>query len=86
MENRVEIAPERIVEEAQQNYDIPPEPKKESNIDVLRRHNVTFNFLTSGCTISVGCKTYAFSNNEEGLGEFIKFVQNPKEAWKKWNN
>lgn len=87
MEAQPEFNPtERIGVAPAQNYDIPAKEKEESNIDILRRHNITFNFLTSGCTISVGCKTYAFSNNEEGLGEFIKFVQNPKEAWKKWNN
>ena len=86
MENEVEMAHERVAVSPAQNYDIPPKEIEESNIDVLRRHNVTFNFLTSGCTISVGCKTYAFSSNEEGLSEFAKLVENPKEAWKKWNN
>ena len=57
-----------------------------SNAEILRRYDITFRFLDSGCTISVGCRTYAFSNKEEGLGEFIKFVQTPKEAWEKWNN
>ena len=86
MENEVELAPELAEVSPAQNYDIPPKEIEESNIDVLRRHNVAFNFLNSGCTISVGCKTYAFSSNEEGLSEFVKLVENPKEAWKKWNN
>ena len=87
MEGQPEFNPtERIVEAPAQNYDISAEVKEDSNIDILRRHNVNFNFLSSGCTISVGCKTYAFSSNEEGLSEFVKFVENPKEAWKKWNN
>jgi len=86
MEDQVEMTPERVAVSPAQNYDNSPELIEESNIDVLRRHNVTFNFLDSGCTINVGCKTYAFSSNEEGLSEFVKFVENPKEAWKKWNN
>ena len=86
MEDQVEMTPERVAVSPAQNYDNSPELIEESNIDVLRRHNVTFNFLNSGCIISVGCKTYAFSSNEEGLSEFVKFVENPKEAWKKWNN
>ena len=78
-----------ILEEPVDQVDRPilEEPVFEgTNAEILRRHNITFSFLDSGCTISVGCRTYAFSNKEEGLGEFIEFVQNPKEAWKKWNN
>ena len=87
MENdKVEMAPERIAVSQPQNNAILTKGIEASNIDVLGRHNVTFNFLNSGCTISVGCKTYAFSSNEEGLSEFAKLVENPKEAWKKWNN
>ncbi len=86
MENREGMASERVADSPAQNHDILTKEIEESNIDVLKRHNVTFNFLNSGCTISVGCKTYAFSSNEEGLSEFVKLVENPKEAWEKWNN
>ncbi len=85
MENGWKV-PEKTVEAPEQNHDILTKGIEASNIDVLRRHNVTFNFLNSGCIISVGCKTYAFSSNEEGLSEFAKLVENPKETWKKWNN
>lgn len=84
MENQVGMTSEQIVQPSSEQ--IGTLGIEESNIEVLRRHSVTFNFLTSGCVISVGCKTYAFSSNEEGLSEFVKFVENPKEAWKKWNN
>jgi len=86
MENREVMTSERVADSPAQNHDILTKEIEESNIDVLKRHNVTFNFLNSGCTISVGCKTYAFSSNEEGLSEFVKLVENPKEAWEKWNN
>ena len=85
MENEVEKIIEEIATPAH-NHDILAKENEESNIDVLRRHNVTFNFLNSGCTISVGCRIYAFSSNEEGLSEFVKLVENPKEAYRKWNN
>ena len=86
MENEVKANPDQFVLHHTGNYADPPKELEESNIDVLRKHNVTFSFLNSGCTISVGCKTYAFSSNEEGLSEFAELVKNPKEAWKKWNN
>ena len=84
MEN--EVTRSEGISTPSQNYDILAEENEESNIGVLRRHSITFNFLNSGCTISVGCKTYAFSSNEEGLSEFVKLVENPKEAYRKWNN
>ena len=57
-----------------------------SKLELLKIHNVTFSFLDRGCTISVGCKTYAFSNIHMALKEFSSYVKNPSEAHKKWKN
>ena len=56
-----------------------------TDLELLKTHNVTFRFLDLGCTISVGCKTYAFSNIDVALEEFSTYVKNPSEAHKKWN-
>ena len=44
---------------------IEPAPKVDyyDKIEVLKRHNVTFNFADAGCTVSIGCRTYCFSEN-----------------------
>ena len=57
-----------------------------SNLELLKNHNVTFSFYDVGCAISIGCKTYAFSDNNVALEEFSKYVKNPTEAHEKWKN
>ena len=57
-----------------------------NDLDLLKMHNVYFKFLDAGCTIHVGCKTYAFSNVNVALEEFNSYVKNPSEAHEKWNN
>jgi len=59
-------------------------PPLGSRLDLLKNHNVTFNFLDAGCTISVGCKTYAFSDYNVALEEFNNYVKDPSKAYKKW--
>jgi hypothetical protein len=56
----------------------------DTELDLLKNHNVTFNFLDAGCTISVGCKTYAFSDFNVALEEFNNYVKNPAKAYVKW--
>ncbi len=56
-----------------------------TDLELLKIHNVTFNFADAGCTISIGCKTYCFSDNIVALEEFSKYVKNPSEAHKKWS-
>ncbi len=94
MENKIQEVepPIRIEQEVEPSIRIVSELRDSnvrenySNLDLLKMHNVKFIFMDAGCTISVGCKTYAFSSNEEGLSEFAKLVENPKKAWEKWNN
>ena len=52
---------------------------------LLESHSVTFNFLCSGCTISVGCKTFAFSSNDEAVRAFEDYVLNPRKAYETWH-
>ena len=62
-----------------------PIKKSEDSLEALKRHNVTFNFADVGCTISIGCRRYCFSDNIVALEEFIKYVKNTEEAYEKWN-
>jgi hypothetical protein len=59
------------------------QPEKADRL--LESHSVTFNFLCSGCTISVGCKTFAFSSNEEAVRAFEDYVLNPRKAYEIWH-
>ena len=61
-----------------------PTTPLDSKLDLLQNHNVTFNFLDAGCIISVGCKTYAFSDFNVALEEFNNYVKDPAKAYAKW--
>jgi len=63
-----------------------PTTTLDSKLDLLKNHNVIFNFLDAGCTISVGCKTYAFSDFNVALEEFNNYVKDPAKAYAKWMN
>ena len=58
------------------------QPEKADRL--LQNHSATFNFKHSGCNISVGCKTFAFSSNDEALRAFEDYVLNPGKAYETW--
>ena len=58
---------------------------KHYHLEALKRHNVIFSFYDAGCTITVGCKMYAFSNIDVALEEFYDYVKNTEKAYEKWN-
>ena len=33
-----------------------------SNEELLRRHTIRIDFLTNGCNVVIGCKSFAFEN------------------------
>jgi len=88
MEDSVKSAPDSLNSLDEQVEMIEPrnmiEPPIYSKLELLKNHNVTFRFLDLGCTISVGCKTYAFSDVNVALEEFSSYVKNPSEARKKF--
>ena len=59
------------------------QPEKADRL--LESHSVTFNFFYSGCTISVGCKTFAFSSKDEAVRAFEDYVLNPRKAYETWH-
>ena len=63
---------------------LPGYQESEDADRLLESHSVTFNFFCSGCTISVGCKTFAFSSNEEAVRAFKDYVLDPKKAYETW--
>jgi len=83
-EPRINLEPTPKVDYEVREAEIPiKEPY--TNLELLKTHNVSFKFADAGCTISIGCKTYCFSDNIVALEEFSKYVKNTSEAYKKWN-
>lgn len=52
---------------------------------ILRDYEVRIRFLSVGCIISVGCKEIPFTNVGEAMVELTKYVSNPHEEGKRWN-
>jgi hypothetical protein len=53
---------------------------------ILRDYEVRIRFLSVGCIISVGCKEIPFTNVGEAMVELSRYVSNPHEEVKRWNN
>ena len=80
---RLDSAPQldcEVREEVQE-----PIRKSMDYLEALKKHNVIFSFYDAGCTITVGCRTYAFSNIDVALEEFYDYVKNTEKAYEKWN-
>jgi hypothetical protein len=57
-------------------------PKKQ---DILKEYEIRIKFLSVGCIVSVGCKEIPFRSVKEAMEELNKYVDNPYEEGKKWN-
>ncbi len=58
-------------------------PKKQ---EVLREYEIGIRFLSVGCVIRIGCKEIPFRNIKEAMEELNKYVENPYEESKRWND
>lgn len=45
--------------------------------EVLREFNIGIKFLSSGCVVEVGCKSIAFSTNEEAILSLNDYFNDP---------
>lgn len=52
--------------------------------ELLRNYEITFRFLSVGCTITVGCKTIPFSTVKDGIDAFNAYVSDPISETQKW--
>lgn len=57
------------------------EPTKQ---ELLMRYNISIEFISVGCIVSVGCKKIAFSSVEEAMKSINKYVNNPKQESEYW--
>ena len=52
---------------------------------ILREYNIDIRFLSRGCIVKVGCKEIAFTNVGDAMVELNKYVSNPYQEGKRWN-
>jgi hypothetical protein len=57
-------------------------PRKQ---DILREYEIRLRFLSVGCVVSVGCKEIPFRKVTEAMEELNKYVNDPYEEGKRWN-
>jgi hypothetical protein len=67
------------------NQPIEMPSQAQSDECLLRRHTIRIDFLTNGCTVIIGCKSFAFENVKKAMKEINFYLKNPKEAYKKYN-
>lgn len=64
-------------------------PKKEyipPRSELLHMYEINIRFLSLGCVVRIGCKEIPFASVKEAMLEINKYVANPYEEAKKWNN
>jgi hypothetical protein len=52
---------------------------------ILRDYEINIRFLSVGCVVRVGCKEIPFTNVGDAMVELNKYVSNPYEEGKRWN-
>jgi hypothetical protein len=61
------------------------EEYKSRKQDILREYEIRLRFLSVGCVVSVGCKEIPFRKVTEAMEELNKYVNDPYEEGKRWN-
>jgi hypothetical protein len=61
------------------------EEYKPNKQQILREYTIELRFLSVGCVVRVGCKEIPFTNVSEAMEELNKYVSNPYEEGKRWN-
>lgn len=59
--------------------------QQKSRLDLLRQYDINIKFLSSGCLVTVGCKSIAFSTIDEAMHQLNEYVKHPLKASEKWN-
>ena len=47
-------------------------------------HEINITFMSKGCIIRVGCKTFAFSSTDEAFLELQKYFEEPLKTQERW--
>jgi hypothetical protein len=54
--------------------------------EALKQHSIRIEFQSSGCLVYVGCKSVAFTTNEEAMKSLKEFIDDPINVGKFWEN
>lgn len=47
-------------------------------------HEINISFMSKGCIVRVGCKTFAFSSTDEAFLELQKYFEEPLKTQERW--
>lgn len=56
-----------------------------SKQQLLSRYSIKIDFLSRGCIVNIGCKTIPFEKVEDAITEINRYVNNPEEVEKEYN-
>lgn len=52
---------------------------------LLSGYSIKIDFLSRGCIVNIGCKTIPFEKVEDAITEINRYVNNPEEVEKEYN-
>ena len=52
---------------------------------LLSRYSIKIDFLSRGCIVNIGCKNIPFEKVEDAITEINRYVNNPEEVEKEYN-
>ena len=52
---------------------------------LLSRYSIRIEFLSRGCVVNIGCKSIPFEKVEDAFTEINRYVNNPEEVEKEYN-
>ena len=52
---------------------------------LLSRYSIRIDFLSRGCVVNIGCKNIPFEKVEDAITEINRYVNNPEEVEKEYN-
>ena len=56
-----------------------------SKQQLLSRYSIKIDFLSRGCIVNIGCKNIPFEKVEDAITEINRYVNNPEEVEKEYN-
>jgi hypothetical protein len=84
-EEDVTERPREIGDRPMVDREYTKEEYKPNKQQILRDYEINIRFLSVGCVIRVGCKEIPFTNVGDAMVELNKYVSNPYEEGKRWN-
>ena len=57
----------------------------DSKQQLLSRYSIKIDFLSRGCIVNIGCKNIPFEKVEDAITEINRYVNNPEEVEKEYN-